>query len=186
MMEVQKVKFNHFIFLLSLFFAPFIGFTANFTLESPVFQQQELIPQNYTCDGQDIPPPLLWKNAPSRTQSFVLIVDDLDAPNGTWIHWLVFNLPSTLSKLDEHQSLPKQALVGLNSWGQHKYGGPCPPRGVHRYRFRLYALDTRLRVNSSVNQSDILNAMEGHILAEASLWGIYGTRSGYSRLSGSS
>lgn len=143
------------------------------TLESPAFRNNGPIPAQYTCTGQDVSPLLRWHDAPAGTKSFVLIVDDPDAPNGTWVHWLVFNIPATVSQLDEASELPQGALSGKNSWGKAGYGGPCPPSGTHRYFFKLFALDALLTVNSSVTKDDIINAMEDHILAKTELIGLF-------------
>lgn len=143
------------------------------SLGSPAFQNQSNIPQKYACDGLDMSPPLFWRNSPAGTKSYVLLIDDADAPNGTWVHWLVFNIPSHIMQLPEGAKLPDEALVGINSWGQHQYGGPCPPSGTHHYIVHLYALNTTLSINSSVHASDIQNAMQNHILAETSLIGLY-------------
>lgn len=148
----------------------------SFSLESTAFPSQGWIPTRYTCDGNDIAPTLSWKDAPQDTRSYVLIVDDADAPNGTWIHWLVFNIPKNITQIQEQKSLPTEALTGINSWGQRQYGGPCPPKDIHRYVFKLYALNTRLTVNSSTHYADILNAMQGHIIAETHLVGLYGRK----------
>ncbi len=148
----------------------------SFSLESTAFQSQEWIPTRYTCDGKDIAPTLFWKDMPQETRSYVLVVDDPDAPNGTWIHWLVFNIPFNTTQIKEGKVLPAEALTGMNSWGQRQYGGPCPPHGIHRYVFKLYALNTRLTVNSSVHYADILNAMQEHVLAETHLVGLYGRK----------
>ncbi len=144
-----------------------------FLLESSVFIHNTSIPGLYTCDGADRSPALTWKGAPAGTQSYVLIMDDPDAPNGTWDHWLLFNIPATLNRLDEATDLPAGAISGKNSWGNTGYGGPCPPSGTHRYIFTLYALDTQLTLHSGVNKQHLLGAMEGHVLASSELIGLY-------------
>ncbi len=143
------------------------------SLESPVFIHNASIPKQYTCNGDNISPALKWSGAPAGTQSYVLIVDDPDAPMGTWVHWLLFNIPATLTHLDEATQIPAGAISGKNSWDQQGYGGPCPPSGTHRYFFKLYALDSKLTVNSSVNKQDLLNAMQNHILDSSELIGLY-------------
>lgn len=148
-------------------------FSVRLSIESPAFATNTLMPVNYTCNGENHSPPLNWKNAPTGTKSYVLMVEDPDAPNGTWVHWLLFNIPATQSLLTDATELPKGAISGKNSWGTPGYGGPCPPSGTHRYYFKLYALDSRLTVNSSVSKDDILNAMEGHILETSELIGLY-------------
>lgn len=143
------------------------------SLESPAFLNQTLMPKQYTCNGSNYSPALSWQGAPAGTKSYVLMVEDPDAPNGIWVHWLLFNIPATLTQLDEATEVPTSAISGKNSWGAQGYRGPCPPNGTHRYYFKLYALDSRLTVNSSVNKDDILNAMEGHILESSELIGLY-------------
>ena len=170
-MTIQQRLYTMLLGLLCLL--PCGGFAMNFTLESPAFGNKTTIPKQYTCDGADQHPTLTWNDPPVGTQSLVLVVDDLDAPHGTWVHWLVFNIPVTVRQLPEGQSLPHEALVGLNSWDKKEYGGPCPPSGLHRYMFKLYALDVPLTVNSSVHYSDIENAMQTHILAQTTLIGLY-------------
>ncbi len=148
-----------------------------FTLTSPVFAPGEPIPRRYSCAGEDVSPPLEWTEPPPSTQSFVLIMDDPDAPGGTWDHWLLFDLPVSLRGLPE--GVPPDAELsgggrhGQNSWQRLGYGGPCPPSGTHRYFFRLYALDTTLGLSSGVTKGDLLTAMEDHILAQAELMGTY-------------
>ncbi len=144
-----------------------------FQLTSPAFQAGQPIPVRFTCDGDDISPPLEWTTPPDGTVSLALIMDDPDAPVGVWDHWLVFNLPPDIHSLPENAALPPGAQDGKNSWGRTGYGGPCPPRGQHRYFFRLYALDTRLPLADGVGKQALLKAMEGHILATAELMGVY-------------
>lgn len=142
-------------------------------LKSAAFSAGNDIPQKYSCDGEDISPPLAWSNTPEGTQSFALIFDDPDAPNGTWDHWLIYNLPGSLSSLSENASLPAKAGLGQNSWKKREYGGPCPPSGTHRYFFKLYALDTMLNFDSPPDKQTLLKAMEGHIWGEAELMGTF-------------
>ena len=148
-----------------------------FTLTSSAFAEGEPIPVRYTCQGEDVSPPLAWQNAPAATQSFALIVDDPDAPGRTWVHWIVYNLPAETHALPEgvtaDTALPGNATQGRNSWGRNDYGGPCPPSGTHRYFFKLYALDGTLDLPAGASKEDVLRAMEGHILAEAQLMGTY-------------
>ena len=143
------------------------------TLESSVFTSNQTIPKAYTCQGADNSPPLAWSGVPEKTQSFVLIVDDPDAPMGTWDHWIWFNLDPSLRGLPEAAILPPGALSGSNSWGRLHYGGPCPPSGTHRYYFKLYALDAQLSLQSGVKKAELLHAMDGHVLAQAELMGVY-------------
>ena len=142
------------------------------TIESTAFKNEEEIPSKYTCDGEAINPPLTIKNVPENAKSLTLIVDDPDAPSGTWDHWILWNIPKEVMQIAEG-STPMGAVVGKNSSGENSYGPPCPPSGAHRYYFRLYALDTPLNLSSNSNSDDLRGAMEGHILAEAELMGRY-------------
>ena len=144
-------------------------------ITSSAFSDGALIPIKYTCDGDDISPPLVWSDIPENTASFVLINDDPDAPVGTWDHWILFNLEGKTTELAENVDLSKLAGVqlGRNSWRRNDYGGPCPPYGTHRYFFKLYALDIKLDLPAGSSKQDIKKAMAGHILAEAELLGRY-------------
>jgi hypothetical protein len=140
-------------------------------LTSPVFQDGGSIPSRFTCQGEDVSPPLKIDDIPEGSKSLVLIMDDPDAPADTWDHWLVWNIPPA-RKIEEN-SVPKGAVQGRNSWGRSSYGGPCPPSGTHRYVFKLYALDTTLTLGEDARKGDVEKAMEGHILAQTSLTGLY-------------
>jgi hypothetical protein len=152
------------------------------TLISPAFSHDGAIPARYTCEGDDVSPPLTWSGAPPATRTLVLIVDDPDAPDPkaprmTWVHWVVYDLPATATGLAEGvESLPGQARTGLNDWKRSGYGGPCPPIGRHRYFHKLYALDKEIGALKSPTKQDVLDAMEGHIVAEAVLIGTYAKR----------
>ncbi len=152
---------------------------AEMTLEltSGAFAEGNAIPTRYSCQGEDMSPPLAWQGAPAATQSFALIMDDPDAPGQTWVHWIVYNLPATTHALPEGvtagTALSGNAAQGRNSWGRNDYGGPCPPSGTHRYFFKLYALDSVLELPTGASKDDVLHAMEGHILAETQLMGTY-------------
>lgn len=144
---------------------------------SSAFTNNGTIPSLYTCDGKDISPPLHWSNAPAGTKSFALINEDPDAPMGTWVHWLVWNIPATVSELKENVEkkgeLADGTRQGMTDFGRVGYGGPCPPSGTHRYFFKLYALDTLLTLPVGAKKEELLKAMNGHILAEAQLVGTY-------------
>lgn len=146
-------------------------------LRSPAFEHGGLIPAKYTCDGQDISPPLTWADPPAGTRSFALIADDPDAPRGTWVHWVAWNIPADTRSLNE--GLPKQDALqngmkqGTTDFRRVGYGGPCPPSGTHRYFFKLYALDSTLNLPASTTKSDLEKAMQGHILQQAELMGKY-------------
>lgn len=144
-----------------------------FTLRSNAFQDGAAIPSVYTCDGKNISPPLAWQGAPAKTASYVLILDDPDAPAGDWVHWIVYNIAGNANDLPENMSSPPSgANFGKNSWGNAAYGGPCPPDREHRYFFRLYALDAPLNLNSPT-LAQIQSAMQGHVLGSAQLMGRY-------------
>ena len=148
-----------------------------FRISSSVFEAEGFIPSRYTCDGENISPPLKWVGAPVGTKSFALIFDDPDAPAGTWVHWVLYNLPATADSLPEQVPttavLENQAFQGTSSFRQLGYGGPCPPGGTHRYFFKLYALDAMLPLKSGATKEELLGKMEGHILAKAGLMGRY-------------
>jgi len=143
----------------------------------PSFEPGEMIPPVYTCDGKDLSPPLLWKDAPAGTKSLALISDDPDAPVGTWVHWVVWNIPATVNSLEENQpkkeSLPGGIRQGTTDFRRIGYGGPCPPSGTHRYYFRLFALDTLLDLPGTTTKAQLEKAMKGHVLGQAELMGKY-------------
>ena len=142
-------------------------------IESSAFQNGETIPAKYTCDGEDINPPLAISGVPNEAKSLVLVMDDPDAPVGTWDHWVVYNISPETSVIGE-DSVPEGSLEGQNSFGRGNWGGPCPHSGEHRYFFKLYALDLELDLDpSSATKKDIETVMEGHILAQAELIGRY-------------
>jgi len=150
----------------------------NLSLTSNAFADGDAIPALYTCDGRDISPPLAWSGAPAGTKSLVLIVDDPDAPDPkaprmTFVHWVVYNLPSDSVGLAEAGHLPAGAIAGTNDFQRTRYGGPCPPIGNHRYFFKLYALDTVLSNVGQAAKAQVERAMSGHVLAEAQLLGTY-------------
>jgi Raf kinase inhibitor-like YbhB/YbcL family protein len=146
-------------------------------IRSSAFEQNGVIPSKYTCDGINVSPALEWSGFPSGTKSFALVCDDPDASSGSFIHWVVFNIPATVMKLDEHfisgQVGAKGALSGNNSAGKTGYLGPCPPTGIHRYFFKIYALDMVLNEKEGISSHQLDKAMEGHILAKGDLMGKY-------------
>jgi Raf kinase inhibitor-like YbhB/YbcL family protein len=151
---------------------------ATMKLTSPAFTEGAMIPEKYTCDGQDISPPLAWAEVPGGARTLALICDDPDAPVGTWVHWVAFNLPPAVVGLSEaaggaEKTLKNGGVQGTNSWRRIGYGGPCPPGGTHRYYFKLYALDNTLSLGSNATAKDVQAAMKGHIVAEAQLMGRY-------------
>lgn len=153
---------------------------AALTISSPAFANGQAMPAKYTCQGENISPPLEWKNLPPGTKSLALIVEDPDAPDPqhpkmVWDHWLLYDIPASVTGLAENvkSALPPGTRAAQNSWKKTGYGGPCPPIGRHRYFHRLYALDTELGDLQNPNKAALLKAMEGHILATAELVGTY-------------
>ena len=142
-------------------------------LSSSAFKEGDTIPKQHTGDGKDTSPPLAWTGAPQGTKSFAVICDDPDAPRGTWVHWVLFNLPADTRELKEGAE-PKGATQGKNDFGNFGYGGPAPPKGnPHRYFFKLYALDTMLDLPAGATKAQLVAAMKGHVLAEGQLMGKY-------------
>lgn len=144
-------------------------------LMSSAFENYDNIPVKYTAQGEDVSPPLRWQDIPDGTRSLVLICDDPDAPKGTWDHWLIYNIPTTIATLPEglKDTLPHDIRSCRNSWEKNEYGGPNPPSGSHRYFFTLYALDTVLQLPDDTKKADLLKEMESHVLADANLVGLY-------------
>jgi hypothetical protein len=146
-------------------------------LVSTAFANEETIPTRFTCEGDDISPPLSWSGFPKDTKSLALILDDPDAPMGTFTHWLLYNIPTNLSELEEgislSKKLPEGIREGFNDFGNQGYGGPCPPRnkGAHRYYFRLYALNQALELSGRVTRRQLLDAIHNKILGETDLMG---------------
>lgn len=151
------------------------------TLESTAFEPGGPIPVGNTCDAEDLSPPLSWSQPPDGTRTLALVCDDPDAPGGTWVHWVLFNLPSRTRHLEAsvppREELDSGARQGRNDFGRVGYGGPCPPRGKpHRYFFRLYALDMELALEAGVTRAAVMKAMHGHVLETAELMGTYQRR----------
>ncbi|MEW5938017.1 MAG: YbhB/YbcL family Raf kinase inhibitor-like protein [Chloroflexota bacterium] len=150
-------------------------FTMNLT--SPAFTQGQPIPSKFSCKGADVSPALAWDEPPAATLSFALIMDDPDAPMGTWVHWVFFNIPGGLRSLQEAvpttPTLPDGSVQGITSARSVGYHGPCPPSGTHRYFFKLYALDIKLDLASKADKQAVLNTMQGHILAQSELMGTF-------------
>jgi Raf kinase inhibitor-like YbhB/YbcL family protein len=145
---------------------------AMITVTSSAFTEGEMIPRKFTCDADDINPPLALAGVPAAAKSLVLIVDDPDAPRGTWTHWLIWNIDPATYGIREN-SVPAGAVLGKNDFGRTPYGGPCPPSGVHRYFFKFYALDSRLALKDGASRKDLEKAMRGHVIAEGQLMGKY-------------
>ena len=149
---------------------------------SSAFGEGDAIPMKHTCDGEDTSPPLRWGGVPEGTKSLALIADDPDAPGGTWVHWVLYGIPQAVTELEEGipttETLPDGAKQGITDFKKIGYGGPCPPpgHGVHRYFFKVYALDAETGLGPRASKSDLLREMNGHILAEGGLIGTYGRR----------
>lgn len=146
-------------------------------IESSAFKEGGIIPSKYTCDGSNVSLPLKWSDPPEGTKSIVLISDDPDAPVGTWVHWVVYNIPPAVKEFPENvppsQTLENGAIQGMTDFGRIGYGGPCPPSGTHRYYFKLYALDTMLDIGPGATKKQVVDTMKGHVLAEGQLMGKY-------------
>jgi Raf kinase inhibitor-like YbhB/YbcL family protein len=140
------------------------------TVKSPAFEPNQLIPKKYSCDGEDINPPLNFGGIPKEAKTLVLVMDDPDAPSGTFDHWIVWNIPAKTTKIGENTVPGKE---GLNSGRQQGYTGPCPPFGTHRYFFKVYALDTELSLSANSKRKDVEKAMQSHILSKGELIGLY-------------
>jgi Raf kinase inhibitor-like YbhB/YbcL family protein len=144
---------------------------------SSAFQQGGMIPAQYTCDGADTSPPIAWSKGPGATKSYALIADDPDAPMGTWVHWVMYNIPPNVVSLKEglshNEKLDNGAVQGTSSFGKIGYGGPCPPSGTHRYYFKIYALDTTIAGGPGLTKKQLLKEMEKHIIAQGELMGRY-------------
>lgn len=183
-MKFYEEKFISIFFLSLLLYITFALNTTctevnkmSITITSPAFKEGGMIPKKYSCDGEDISPPLRWENIPENTKSIALISDDPDAPVGTWIHWVIYNIPPETSELGENiptdNVLNDGTIQGKNDWDRIGYGGPCPPGGTHRYFFKIYALDSVLELKPGATKNELLGAMQGHILAEGQLMGKY-------------
>lgn len=140
-------------------------------IQSPEFENEGNIPSKFTCDGKGVNPVLAFNNIPQEAKSLVLLMDDPDAPSGTWDHWVIFNMPADTKGIDENSE--PNGVIGKNTRGDNKYAPPCPPDREHRYFFKLYALDTLLNLDAAANKQNVLDAMRGHVLAESELIGKY-------------
>jgi len=146
-------------------------------LISSAFQEGEAIPRQFTCDGINVSPPLEWSGVPSTAKTIAIIADDPDAPNGAWVHWVLYNLPADniglVENLPAGENVKGGGFQGKTDFGKTGYGGPCPPSGTHRYFFRVYAVDSELSLKAGATKDELLKAMEGHIVAQAQLVGTY-------------
>jgi Raf kinase inhibitor-like YbhB/YbcL family protein len=153
------------------------GENMELVITSAAFKDGGFIPKKYTCDSSNVSPPLQWSGVPADTKSIALICDDPDAPMGTWVHWVIYNIPPNINSLSENvppdKTLETGALQGTNDFRKIGYGGPCPPGGTHRYFFKVYALDILPELDPGLTKDDLLKAMGGHILTEGNLMGRY-------------
>jgi len=151
--------------------------TASFTITSPAFKEGQRIPRQYTCDGVNVSPPLEWTSVPKSARTLAIIADDPHAPAGTWVHWVLYNLPADnigfVENLPSTEQIKGGGFQGRNDFKQIGYGGPCPPSGTHRYVFKIYALDTELPLKAGATKADVENAMAGHTVGQAQLMGTY-------------
>lgn len=146
---------------------------AEILVSSSAFKNGEFIPAKYTCDGENISPQLSWTRGPVGTKTYVLICDDPDAPSKVWVHWLIYNIPATMSELAESAGEVQGLKYGITDFKRMGYGGPCPPGGTHHYHFKIYALDCELPLPDGASKAEIETAMEAHILAFGELVGLY-------------
>jgi Raf kinase inhibitor-like YbhB/YbcL family protein len=164
-------RFYIIIFFIIFLSAPLLTWAQDFQLTSPAFEANAGIPKKYTCDGGDVNPPLALKNVPEKAKSLALTVTDPDAPEGTWVHWVVYNIPPNTQGIIENTN---PGTEGLSDFGKYTYGGPCPPGGkLHHYVFHAYALNTILNINEGPSLIEVEKAMKGHIIAQTQLVGTY-------------
>jgi Raf kinase inhibitor-like YbhB/YbcL family protein len=150
-----------------------INTTTPMTISSSAFLDSQAIPKQYTCDGDGINPPLQFNDVPGEAKSLALLVEDPDAPTGTWIHWLMWNIPPAVTEIAQN-SVPQGAVQGQGSSGQNVFGAPCPPSGIHHYIFTVYVLDSKLTLPSYSTAENLQSAMQGHIITQAQIIGLYG------------
>jgi len=146
--------------------------TDEFKISSFAFKNGGEIPKKYTCDGENVNPLLQFENVPPKTKSLALVFDDIDAPSGSYVHWILWNIHPNTKEIKEN-SVPEGAVEGMNDFKRHPYGGPCPPRRAHKYVFKIYALDSPLHLNPNSTKTDLEKTMEGHVLAQTQLMGVY-------------
>jgi hypothetical protein len=168
----MKIKYYFGLLALLLSFS-FNSFAVSLIVESSAFERGTPIPIQYTCKGADLSPPLRWLDGAGRAKSYVLMMTDPDAPNGNWVHWVLFNIPANISQLQQGASVPNGAVSGKNSYGKTGYNGPCPESGTHHYAFKVWALDTELDLDATATADDVMKAMEGHMVANNQIMGTY-------------
>jgi Raf kinase inhibitor-like YbhB/YbcL family protein len=160
------------VFLFSYAMGQSITKIEELKISSPVFENGGEIPKKYTCDGANVNPPLKIENVPSNTKSLALVFDDIDAPRGTYVHWILWNMDPGVKEIKEN-SVPEGAVQGVNNFKKRHYGGPCHPKRVHKYVFKIYALDTLLNLNPNGTKKDLEKIMEGHVISRTQLTGLY-------------
>lgn len=165
------------LLFLSVFLVPFVkaqetSKEGGLKISSPAFENNGPIPVKYTCDGANVNPPLKIENTPRETKSIALIFDDIDAPRGSYVHWILWSIDPTIKEIKEN-SVPEGTVQGMNGFKKQSYGGPCPPGRAHRYVFKIFALDTRLNLDPNSTKADLEKVMRGHVKAQAQLMGIY-------------
>ncbi len=174
--RMKRLRISILVFLQIFLFSYAMGQSGikveGLKLSSPALENGGKIPKKYTCDGANVNPPLTIGNVPSNTKSLALVFDDIDAPRGTYVHWILWNLPPDVKEIKE-DSVPEGVVQGMNDFKKPNYGGPCPPKRAHRYVFRIYALDTHLNLNPKGTKKDLEKVMEGHIISRAQLTGLY-------------
>ena len=170
--KLMAISFMVIVLLFSVSLSKEASGMGTIQITSTAFQNNGNIPRQYTCDGKDINPPLMIANCPQGTKSIALICDDPDAPIGTWVHWVIWNIDPGVKEIKEN-TVPQGAVQGINDFRKHAYGGPCPPSGTHRYFFKVYALDTMLGISPNSTKADLEKAMKGHILGQGELIGLY-------------
>jgi Raf kinase inhibitor-like YbhB/YbcL family protein len=143
---------------------------------SPSFKDGEMLPDKFTCDGENISPAINWRELPMGVKSLALICDDPDAPSGDFVHWVVYNIPANIEGFKENAEISDIADLGVTDYGRGGYGGPCPPSGVHHYHFKVYALNEMIETEKALDKYDLLDRMEGHILANGEIVGLYKRR----------
>jgi len=173
---MKRLRISVLVFLQVFLFSYAIGQSVTevkgLKLSSPAFENGGKIPRKYSCDGANVNPPLKIENAPSNAKSLAVVFDDIDAPRGTYVHWILWNLVPDAREIEE-DSVPDGVVQGMNDFKKANYGGPCPPRRAHKYVFKIYALDTLLNLNPNGTKKDLEKAMEGHIISQAQLTGFY-------------
>jgi Raf kinase inhibitor-like YbhB/YbcL family protein len=160
------------VFLFSFAMGQTVENVGGLKISSPAFKNGGKIPREYTCDGKNVNPPFRIENVPSTAKSLALVFDDIDAPRGTYVHWIVWNIDPGLKEMREN-SVPEGGVQGVNDFKRRNYGGPCPPGRAHKYVLKIYGLDTLLNLNPNSTKKDLEKAMEGHIISRAQVTGLY-------------